>query len=169
MKTNNLLVEAFFVPSVFASQDRENGLVRLASKALGGGPIRVPNHFLVGRFSGKHERAARQAQDKQGNLRFHTVFPNLLSGPRPNRCRLRVLFRFQVLAQNIFPIEFDPVLFAKLPGFVQCAYRFVQITAVVIQHGEQVQPVAQIVVTVQSEDMSLLGRVPCARNLRAGR
>jgi hypothetical protein len=47
METNNLLVEAFFVPSVLAHQDGEDRLVRYVGKALGFAPVGVPDRFRV--------------------------------------------------------------------------------------------------------------------------
>jgi hypothetical protein len=70
---------------------------------------------------------------------------------------------FPVLLQNIFPIKPNPVLRAKLLGLVQGAYRFVQTAAAVIQQRQQVEPVAQVIVTVQPEDSFVLGRT--SRNL----
>jgi hypothetical protein len=74
MKTSHLLVEALFVASVLAHQDDENRLVLLASDALRGRPIGMPDRFLLDRLRGDQRRAARQADEEQYARPFHTRF-----------------------------------------------------------------------------------------------
>jgi hypothetical protein len=65
MEASNLLVEAFLVASVLAHQHGEDRLARLASDALCGRPIGVPNRLLLARLREDESNAARQADDEQ--------------------------------------------------------------------------------------------------------
>ncbi len=68
-----------------------------------------------------------------------------------------VLLFFKVILKDILAIKFEPMLFTEAPGFVQSADGFVQIAVLVIQHGQEVQPVAQVIVTIEPENIFLLG------------
>src|SRR5437660_2154490 len=58
----------------------------------------------------------------------------------------------QVLREKIVAVEPYPTLLTKSLGLLQSRYRLVQLAAVVMEHGQQVQPVAQVLVTVARED-----------------
>jgi hypothetical protein len=57
METNNLLVEAFLVPSVPANEDGKYRLVVLFRDALRGRPIGVPERFLFHRPGEEYRRS----------------------------------------------------------------------------------------------------------------
>jgi hypothetical protein len=64
MKTSDLLVEAFFVPSVLASHNREDRLALALGDALRGRPIGVPHRLLLAGLREDEGHAARHAKEE---------------------------------------------------------------------------------------------------------
>jgi hypothetical protein len=63
MKTGNLLVEAFFIPSVLAHHDGKNRLPLLAGDTLSRRPIGVPRRLLLAGLCEGESGAAGQADE----------------------------------------------------------------------------------------------------------
>ena len=76
MEASNLLVEAFFVASVLASQDGKDRFVRLLGQALRGRPILVPNRLFAGRLGdGMRDTTAKNDRQKR-HEHFHGAYCN---------------------------------------------------------------------------------------------
>jgi hypothetical protein len=70
-ETNNLLVEAFLVPSVLAGHHDEDGAIRLARQLLGGEEIGVPGRLLLGGLLCTEHCADGDENEQQKEPRIH--------------------------------------------------------------------------------------------------
>ena len=53
-----------------------------------------------------------------------------------------------ILLKHILAVKRQPVFLTQFPGFPESSYGFVEIAAVVVQHCQQLEAVAQVVVAV---------------------